>query len=116
MNLITLNFEVAEEDQADFIQALEDMKDFWDENGFVFSQFRDASRKNRFLQLFLTEKTVDDFTALIQSDPRAKKLFEKNQKRGRARGCVLPGTGFVTAGFRKHGIRIRVVFHFPHLT
>ena len=74
--MITLSFEVAEEDQADFIRKMEDMKDFWDVKGFVFSLFRDTSRKSRFLQLFLTEKSVDQFTALIHNDSKAKKMFE----------------------------------------
>lgn len=75
MNLITLSFEVAEEDQPVFIREMEGMKDYWDVKGFVFSVFRDASRKNRFLQLFLTEKSVDHFTALVQNDSKAKKMF-----------------------------------------
>jgi hypothetical protein len=80
MNLITLSFEVPEEDHVDFIRKMEDMKDYWDVKGFVFSQFRDTSRKNRFLQLFLTEKSVDHFTALIQNDSKAKAMFEAVKK------------------------------------
>jgi len=80
MNLITLAFEVAMEDQADFFQEMEKLKPYWDEKGFVFSQFRDATRKSRLLQLFLTEKSVDDFTALIQSDNEAKAMFESVKK------------------------------------
>ena len=80
MNLITLSFEVGEEDQADFISKMENMKDYWDVKGFVFSQFRDTNRKNHFLQLFLTEKSVDHFTALIQNDSRAKAMFENVRK------------------------------------
>ncbi len=76
MNLITLSFEVAEEDQADFVRKMEGMKDFWDVKGFVFSLFRDSSRKSRFLQLFLTEKSVDQFTTLIRNDSKAKQMIE----------------------------------------
>jgi hypothetical protein len=76
MNLITLAFEVALEDQAAFIRKIETVKNYWDEKGFVFSQFRDATNKNRFIQLFLSEKGVDDFTSLIQSDQIAKTMFE----------------------------------------
>jgi hypothetical protein len=39
--------------------------------------FRDPSRKNRLLQVFLSERSVDEFTTLIQNDPKAKAMFEK---------------------------------------
>jgi hypothetical protein len=77
MNLITLTFEVASDDQAAFIRKIEAVKDYWDDKGFVFSQFRDATHKSRFIQMFLTEKGIDDFTTLIQSDPEAKVMFEE---------------------------------------
>jgi hypothetical protein len=74
--MIALSFEVAMEDQVEFFRKMEEFKQYWDDNGFVFSQFRDATRKSRVMQLFLTEKSVDDFTALIQSDSQAKAMFE----------------------------------------
>lgn len=77
MNLITFSFEVPETSQDNFIDLVEETKSFWDGQGFSVSLFRDASRKTRFFQTFLTEKTVDDFSAFIQSHPEAKAVFEK---------------------------------------
>jgi hypothetical protein len=77
MYLITLIFDVAEEDQEFFVGEMEKLKDFWETQGFVFSLFRDTSRKSRLLLLFLTEKTVDDLTYLIQNHSEAKSMFEQ---------------------------------------
>ena len=77
MNLTTLSFEVDEADQDQFIRDMEDTKDFWEVKGFVFSMFREPSRKTRMLQVFLSERSVDEFTALIQNDSKAKSMFEK---------------------------------------
>jgi hypothetical protein len=77
MNLITLTFEVASEDQAVFIEKIEAVKEYWDSKGFILSQFRDATNKSRFILMFLTEKSIDDFTDLIKSESRAKVMFEE---------------------------------------
>jgi len=77
MNLITLTFEVAVEKQAEFIGKIEAYREYWDEKDCVLSLFRDATHKNRFIQMFLTEKGVDDFTALIHSDSGAKIMFDE---------------------------------------
>ncbi len=82
MNLITLTFEVAEEDQLDFVKTLDELRDFWEEKDFTVSLFRDRSRQTRFLQLFLTDKSVDELTDLIQNQPRAKAVFEKIKDAG----------------------------------
>ncbi len=77
MNLFTLSFYVVEEDQDAFIGAVIDLKDFWEDQGFTVSLFCDKNQSGRFLQTFLTEKTVDDLTAIIQNHPAVKKIFEK---------------------------------------
>jgi len=82
MNLITFTFEVAEEDQLDFVKTLDELRDFWEEKDFTVSLFRDRSRQTRFLQLFLTDKSVDELTDLIQNQPRAKAVFEKIKDAG----------------------------------
>ena len=82
MNLITIFFEVAEEDQPEFVKTVDELRDFWEDKGFTVSLFRDRSRRTRFLQLFLTDKTVDELTDLIQNQPRAKAVFEKIKDAG----------------------------------
>lgn len=82
MNLITFTFEVAEEDQLDFVKTLDELRDFWEEKDVTVSLFRDRSRQTRFLQLFLTDKSVDELTDLIQNQPRAKAVFEKIKDAG----------------------------------
>lgn len=77
MYLITFSFEVVEEKQAEFVKAVSESKNFWKGQGFTFSLFRDANQKNRFLQMFLTERTVDELVNLIQHQPRAKAVFER---------------------------------------
>jgi len=77
MNLITFYFEIAEEDQLDFIRAVGELTEFWKDQGFTVSLFRDKSRKSHFLQTFLTDKSVDELTGLIQNQLRAKAAFER---------------------------------------
>lgn len=77
MNLITFIFEVSEEGHSEFIKAVEELKDFWEEEGFRVSLYRDTNRRRRFLQTFLTEKSVDELTNLIQNNAQAKAAFER---------------------------------------
>lgn len=77
MNLITFIFDVSEEDHSKFIEAVEELEDFWEEEGFRVSLYRDKNRRKRFLQTFLTEKSVDELTNLIQNNTQAKAAFER---------------------------------------
>ena len=76
MNLITLRFILGEADQTTYIQELNGLKPFWEKHGYSFSLFRDATHKERFIQLMLTENSIDDLTHLIQTQPQAKQIFE----------------------------------------
>jgi len=77
MNLVTLSFYIVEEDQDTFVDAVRDLKNFWEDQGFRVSLFRDKHKSGRFLQTFLTEKTVDELIAIIQNHPAVKEIFEK---------------------------------------
>lgn len=76
MQLITLTFDLAEEDREAFTASAESLLSFWDDRGFTVSLFQDASHPEKFTQLFLTEKSVDDFTDVIQNDPETRVAFE----------------------------------------
>lgn len=77
MNLITFTFEMDLDGQSGLIKAIEELKNFWKDQGFTISLFRDTSQPNRFMQIFLTEKTVDELTDIIHNQPQAKAVFEK---------------------------------------
>lgn len=77
MNLITFTFEMDLDGQSGLIKAIEELKNFWKDQGFTISLFRDTSQPNRFMQIFLTEKTVDELTDMIHNQPQAKAVFEK---------------------------------------
>jgi len=62
--------------QTGLVKAIEEMKNFWKDQGFTISLFRDTSQPNRFMQIFLTEKTVDELTDMIHNQPQAKAVFE----------------------------------------
>ena len=76
MKLITFTFEMDVEVQTGLVKAIEEMKNFWKDQGFTISLFRDTSQPNRFMQIFLTEKTVDELTDMIHNQPQAKAVFE----------------------------------------
>lgn len=76
MNLITIQFEVSVEKQADFIQEQSNLSPFWEQEGFTYSLYRDTHNPNRFYMTLSSEKTVDELTALIQENSKAKFAFE----------------------------------------
>lgn len=77
MNLITISFELLEEKQIEFVKAFENIVDFWKEQGFTVSLFRETSNKNHFFLLLLTENTVDDLTLLIQNHPEIRDFLRR---------------------------------------
>jgi hypothetical protein len=77
MNLILFSFDLEQEDQQEFIQAVEALQIHWKEQGFIVSLFWDANQRNRFLQTILTERSVDELTHLIQNDPYAQAMFDR---------------------------------------
>lgn len=82
MNLINFTYEVAEEDEAAFLESVRSLRPFWRENGFDVSLFRDAARSTRFMYSFRSEKTAEDLTRFIQSEPRVREFFEGIKENG----------------------------------
>ncbi|NQT25643.1 hypothetical protein HQ585_09830 [candidate division KSB1 bacterium] len=76
MHLVTFTFDVHQEDQQDFIQKLDSLKSFWQDQGIEFSLYRDQTQKTRFLQLLRTDQLVDEISRLIKTDEQAKAVFE----------------------------------------
>ena len=77
MNLITVSFELIQENQLEFIQAFERIADVWKQMGFTVSLFRETGDKNSFTLLLLSENNIDVLTELIQKEPPIRDLFEK---------------------------------------
>lgn len=77
MNLILFSFELEQEDQEEFIHIVEELQGYWNEQGFTVSLFSDMNRKNRFLQTILTDRTIEELTHLIQSDPDIQAMFDR---------------------------------------
>ena len=75
--MITFSFEITKEGQSDLVRAIETLKEQLRNQGYTISLFRDTSHQNRFLQIFLTDKTVDELTDMIHREPEAKAVFEK---------------------------------------
>ena len=82
MRLITMEFELHEEDLNSLRTDIDSLKQYWMDHAVRFQLFRDASRKMRFLCALTTDKSVDDFVHLIQADPQAKKLFDRLKTAG----------------------------------
>jgi hypothetical protein len=80
--LITLEFEMDVEDAGGSFQDIEDLKKYWTDHDVQFRIFRDTARKSRYLGMFLTGKSVDEIVGLIQTDARAKSVFERLKKLG----------------------------------
>ena len=79
---ITLSFEIVDEEREAFVEGIRALKDFWEESGFEVSLYRDAVRKERYVQAFLTDRGVDELTALIQGNARTRELFEWIKEKG----------------------------------
>lgn len=77
MNLILFSFDLEQEDQRDFIQAVEGLQEYWKEQGFIVSLFWDVNEKKHFLQTILTDKKIDELTNLIQSDQHIQAMFDR---------------------------------------
>lgn len=77
--MFTINFtyEIAVEDQPAFFDRIKSLEIFWKAQGFDFIIYRDISRRTRLTQSFLTDRSVDELTYLIQDNPEAKTLFEE---------------------------------------
>ena len=81
VNSIQVSFELDGEEQAEIVGLFEALKPFWEEQGFPFSLYRDTSRKERLVLQFLTDRSIDDFTQVLQDRPEAKTTFESLKKR-----------------------------------
>jgi len=77
MHLFTMTFELDVEDQPDFIQAVETLQNFCSDLGIEVKLYRDRNRQSRLYQMFVTEKSVDDVTRLIQEETPAKEVFRQ---------------------------------------
>ena len=82
MNLITLSFEVAEAEQKQFISDINTVTSFWKDQGFIVTLYRDIGNRKRFLQMFQTDKTVDQMVELLQNEASAKKAFDRIKNLG----------------------------------
>ena len=80
MRSITFTFDVIEEDASLIVEVVKEMKSFWESQGFQVSLHQDVTRRTRFVQTFMTEKTVDDLTSLIQKDAKVQAIFERIKK------------------------------------
>ena len=77
MNLLTFTFQSAENLQTELVQAIETLRNALADQNVTVSLFRDTSQQNRFFQIMLTEKSVEEVTEIIQTHPLAKSVFEK---------------------------------------
>jgi hypothetical protein len=77
MYIINFTYEIAEENQQDFLDRMKALELFWKAQGFDFSIYRDVSRKSKLVHSFFTDRSVDELTYLIQDNPEAKTLFEE---------------------------------------
>jgi hypothetical protein len=71
-----VTFELDVEEQDEIVQTFEALMPFWEENGFPFTLYKDTGRKERLVLQFSTNRSVDDFTRLLQEHPEAKTVFE----------------------------------------
>jgi len=76
MNLITFTFWIDKDKEEDYITESEELKEFWDKNNVVVSLFRDSNQREKFYQIFLTEKSIEELTSLIQKEESAKRAFD----------------------------------------
>lgn len=77
MNLITFSFVIDPELQKEFVEAIEKLRLFWKEQNFHLSFFREHSENNRFMLMYLTQKTVDELVALLHAQKEAKTIFDR---------------------------------------
>ncbi len=77
MHLFTMTFEFDVEEQPDFIQAVKSLQSFCADRGIEVKLFRDRNRRSRLYLMFVTEKSVDDVTRLIQEETPAKEVFRQ---------------------------------------
>ncbi|MBN1895000.1 hypothetical protein JW906_10915 [bacterium] len=76
MNLITLTFEIHEEDVNLMIQRLSVLKASFREEAMDLSLYQSSSQKTRFTMMIQTDKTADDIAQFIQAHPEARSFFE----------------------------------------
>ena len=77
MNLILFSFDLEQGDQLEFIQVVEELQEYWKEQGFIVSLFRDVNERKHFLQTILTDKKIDKLTDLIQNDQHVQAMFDR---------------------------------------
>ncbi len=75
--LITFTFDIVPDEHKEFVGFVEQLQNFWELQGIHVTLYRDSSNRNRFMQIFLTEKSLEDLTQLIQGEAKAKAVFEK---------------------------------------
>lgn len=84
---IIMTFILQEDGQEAFIKEAERLKSFWEEQGYLYSLYRDVSQKNQFIQHFLTDHSIDDFTELIQENEVARAAI--GELKGRADKVII---------------------------
>ncbi len=81
-HLISFTFEIEAEDEKAFLETMKEVQAVWETHGVNNYLFRDISRPSRWMHLFLTEKSVDEISSLLQNEPKTRKLFEGLQQSG----------------------------------
>jgi|GEM_PF-2182304 hypothetical protein len=76
MNLITLTFEIHEEDIDLMIQRLSALTRSFHEEAMDLSLYQSSSERKRFTMMIHTDKTADDIALFIQMHPEARSFFE----------------------------------------
>jgi hypothetical protein len=77
MRMITLEFELDPEDAGRLLEDIEDFRDYWAGQQVRFTMFRHTSNGTRYTGVFFTERTVDEVVRLIQTEGKAKELFDR---------------------------------------
>jgi len=76
MNLITLTFEIHEEDIDLLLERLSGLKSSFQKEAMDLSLYQSSSEKKRFTMMIHTDKTADDIALFIQAHPEARSFFE----------------------------------------
>ena len=82
MHFISFTFELSEHRHSAVIAAVRELASFWEELDFHASLFRDSSRSSRYTLTFLTEKSIEELTAMIQTEAPVRELFESIKGEG----------------------------------
>lgn len=72
---IMMTFVLKEDCREAFVKEAVELKSFWEEEGYLYSLYNDVSQTGRFIQYFLTNHSIEEFTRLIQENERGRKAI-----------------------------------------